>query len=112
MTREEAIDTLKNGFWWDRKRLDKAIDTAVSALRPVSRKQVKKVWGGAHWMGSADGYADGELVYDIWTCSNCGYVIDEEDNPDMLPQFCPKCYAAMTDKAVDMVMERLEKLHD
>lgn len=45
MTREEAIDTLKNGFWWDRKRLDKAIDTAVSALRPVSRKQVKKVWG-------------------------------------------------------------------
>lgn len=48
MTREEAIDTLKNGFWWDRKRLDKAIDTAVSALRPVSRKQVKKVWGGAN----------------------------------------------------------------
>lgn len=110
MTREEAIDTLKNGLWWDRKRLDEAIDTAISALRPVSREQVKKVWG-AHWMGSADGYADGELVYDIWTCSNCGYVIDEEDDPDMLLQFCPKCYAAMTDKAVEMVMERLEILY-
>ena len=30
----------------------------------------------------------------------------------MLPQFCPKCYAAMTDEAVQMVMERLEALKD
>ena len=82
-----------------------------TALRPVSREQVEKVWRG-EWMGSADGYADGELVYDTWECSHCGYVIDEEDDPDMLPQFCPKCYAAMTDKAVDMVMERLEALKD
>lgn len=29
MTREEAIDTLKNGLWWDRKQLDEAIDIAV-----------------------------------------------------------------------------------
>ena len=78
---------------------------ALTALRPVSREQVEKVWRG-EWMGSADGYADGELVYDTWECSHCGYVIDEEDDPDMLPQFCPKCYAAMTDEAVEMVMER------
>lgn len=39
MTREEAIDTLKNGLWWDRKQLDEAIDIAVSALRPVSRER-------------------------------------------------------------------------
>ena len=82
---------------------------ALKAIRPVSREQVEKVWRG-EWMGSADGYADGELVYDIWECSQCGYVIDEEDDPDMLPQFCPKCYAAMTDEAVQMVMERLEAL--
>lgn len=43
MTREEAIDTLKNGLWWDRKQLDEAIDIAVSALRPVSRERVKKI---------------------------------------------------------------------
>lgn len=47
MTREEAIDTLKNGLWWDRKQLDEAIDIAVSALRPVSRecgnKAAKKI---------------------------------------------------------------------
>lgn len=77
----------------------------------ITRDQVEKMWRG-EWIGSADGYADGELVYDIWECSECGYVIDEEDDPDMLPQFCPKCYAPMTDEAVDIVMERLEALKD
>ena len=81
------------------------------SLRGPTRERVEKVWRG-EWIGSADGYADGELVYDIWECSECGYVIDEEDDPDMLPQFCPKCYAPMTDEAVDIVMERLEALKD
>ena len=45
MTREEAIDTLKNGVWWDRKQLDEAIDIAVSALRPVSRPPEGEVDG-------------------------------------------------------------------
>ena len=88
-----------------------ALDLVLTALRPVSRERVEKVWKG-EWMGSGDGYADGELVYDTWTCSECGHVIDEEDDPDMLPQFCPKCYAAMTDEAVEMVMERMEALKD
>lgn len=87
------------------------VNAALSALCPVSREQMEKVWRG-EWMGSGDGYADGELVYDTWTCSECGHVIDEEDDPDMLPQFCPKCYAAMTDEAVEMLMDRLEALHD
>lgn len=87
------------------------LDVALSALLPVTREQVEKVWRG-EWVGSGDGYADGELVYDIWECSHCGYVIDEEDDPNMLPQFCPKCYAAMIDEAVDMVMERLEAMKD
>ena len=30
----------------------------------------------------------------------------------MLPQFCPKCYAAMTAEAVEMVMERLNQLEE
>lgn len=122
MTREEAIKQLEGLYdycenmrsgdndvaVWERDC--EAIKIALSALRPVSREQVEKVWRD-EWMGSADGYADGELVYDTWECSHCGYVIDEEDDPDMLPQFCPKCYAAMTDKAVEMVMERLEALY-
>ena len=41
MTREEAIDTLKNGLWWDRKQLDEAIDIAVSARSAGTRLQRK-----------------------------------------------------------------------
>ena len=133
MTREEAIAVLAESKWqnevmrdnpstfWashqmadgvkNAKRRIEALDVALSALRPVSREQVEKVWRG-EWMGSGDGYADGELVYDTWECSHCGHVIDEEDDPDMLPQFCPKCYAAMTDEAVEMVLERLEEMRN
>lgn len=124
MTREEAIEIFDQKGWWIAQKetftskqaeeiikLNDAVNFALTALRPVSRELVEKVWRG-EWVGSADGYADGELVYDIWECSQCGYVIDEEDDPDILPQFCPKCYAAMTDEAVEMVMERLEALKD
>ena len=118
MTREEAIEVLRRlpiGLMdlscEQKSDLTEALNIALAALRGPTREQVEKVWGG-EWIGSADGYADGELVYDIWECSECGYVIDEEDDPDMLPQFCPKCYAAMTDKAVDIVMKRLEELYE
>ena len=46
------------------------------------------------WEGTADGYADGELVYDTWTCSECGYTVDTDD-PDYLTKFCPNCGAKM-----------------
>ena len=127
MTREEAIDVLQEKHdeckaFYDlaahpeeaypgTKEYMEALQMALAALRGPTREQVEKVWRG-EWIGSADGYADGELVYDIWECSVCGYMTDEEDDPDMLPQFCPKCYAAMTDKAVDIVMKRLEELYE
>ena len=142
MTREEAIKVLKNGgikVCGEADRISEfiaALDVALDALIPPTREdeleaenrelkerivnwrnymaptreQVEKMRG--EWMGSADGYADGELVYDIWECSHCGYVIDEEDDPDMLPQFCPKCCSIMTDEALDMVMDRLEALNE
>ena len=118
MTREEAIDVLRRlpiGLMdlscEQKSDLTEALNIALAALRGPTREQAEKVWGG-EWIGSADGYADGELVYDIWECSECGYVIDEEDDPDMLPQFCPKCYAAMTDEAVEIIMQRLEALYE
>lgn len=46
------------------------------------------------WEGTADGYADGVLVYDTWTCSECGYTFDTDD-PDDLTKFCPNCGAKM-----------------
>lgn len=116
MTREEAIELLRDTPIDIRSTREDDIHTlyataqmmAIDALRPVSRERMKKMRG--EWMGSADGYADGELVYDMWECSHCGYVIDEEDDPDMLPQFCPKCCSIMTDEAVEIMLKRMEAL--
>ena len=81
---------------------------ALSALRPVSREQVEKAWRG-EWQYHPEDYD--ELT---WTCSRCGEVwtlIDgtpDDNNMD----FCPACGSPMTDEAVDMVMERLNKLEE
>lgn len=37
----------------------------------------------------ADGYADGELVYDMGYCPNCDYFFDVENEPHFT--FCPSC---------------------
>lgn len=48
------------------------------------------------WIGEGDGYADGELVYDVWHCSECNYCIDDgTDDADLLPNYCPNCGAKM-----------------
>ena len=48
------------------------------------------------WEGEGDGYADGEIVLDVWHCSQCGYCIDDgTDNQDCLPKYCPNCRAKM-----------------
>ena len=79
-----------------------ALDLALSALRPVSREQVKKVWRG-EWVG-----VPSMGVYDT-VCSKCGYCpgIRFWDS-----DFCPHCGAPMTDEAVEIVVERLEALED
>lgn len=72
----------------------------LDTLRPVSREQVEKVWRG-EWVG-----VPSMGVYDT-VCSKCGYC------PGIRfwsSDFCPNCGAPLTDKAVDMVMERLEAL--
>lgn len=45
----------------------------------------------AQWIGEADGYADGELVYDMWYCSNCDYCEDNDEMPWY--NYCPSCGA-------------------
>ena len=84
------------------------LDTILSALRPVSKEQVEKVWRG-EWNYSHTTETD---HFAVVKCSKCGheafaialYVKDEN--------FCPHCGAPMTDEAVQMVMERLEALKD
>ena len=91
-------ETLKHAF----DLTDETVDTLLTALRPVSREQVEKVWRG-EWVGVPN-----MGVYDT-ACSKCGYCpgISFWDS-----DFCPNCGAPMTDEAVEMVMERMEALKD
>lgn len=48
------------------------------------------------WDGEGDGLADGEIVLDVWYCSECGHCIDDgTDDPCVLPNYCPNCGAKM-----------------
>lgn len=110
MTREEAITILQEKYDYCKSFYDlaahpeedypemakylQALQIALTALRPVSRE----AWT-AEWTVDEVGHK----------CSKCGeYLPDGEDVRK--PQFCPECGRAMTDEAVDMVMERLEAL--
>jgi len=77
-----------------------ALKIAIAALRPVSREQMEKVWRG-EWEHT---HSIDNLWTEVWVCSHCGF---EDDNGDCF-DFCPACGKAMTDEAVEMVIERLE----
>ena len=118
MTREEAIALLNEQYETCKRIYDcsadqrksypnvpqfmEALGMALTALRPVSREQVEKVWRG--------GWEPGNPI-----CPICGKNkfdgLDADIWADWMPNFCPHCGAPMTDEAVQMVMERMEALH-
>ena len=112
MTREEAIEELERllRHWdlidegiYDLSEHDQdAVEFAISALRPVSREQVEKVWRGEWHSHYKSGIHAGNGV----VCSEC----DMWNN--RAAHFCPACGAPMTDEAVQMVMERMEAMHE
>lgn len=68
-------------------------DKLEAALLGLTSSDVVPVVHG-RWQGTADGYADGELVYDMWECSVCGFDADgAEEKPCW--DFCPNCGAKM-----------------
>ena len=92
-------------------------EIALSALRPVSRELVEKVWRSEwEWYDEEVGSPLEGTERDWgWRCSKCKVVLpDDFDDPDNPPamRFCQWCGAPMTDEAVQMVMERLEALND
>ena len=121
MTREEAIALLNEQYETCKRIYDcsadqrksypnvpqfmEALGMALSALRPVSREQVEKVWRG-EWIWDTSG------LYPKPVCSKCGEEPYRRSNHTSdLPNYCPKCGAPMTDEAVEMAMKRLEALY-
>ena len=109
MTREEAIKILQyrrnivsnaDAEWCVNETI--ALDLALSALRPVGREQVEKVWRG-EWKHYLPPLGAGDVQC---RCTRCGRT------PDVETPFCAWCGAPMTDEAAQMVMERLEALYE
>jgi len=119
MTREEAIALLNEQYETCKRIYDcsadqrksypnvpqfmEALGMALSALRPVSREQVEKVWRG-EWIVQQDEHKE----Y-IKRCAKCGFPISGWWGAD---KFCANCGAPMTDEAVEMVMKRWEGMKD
>ena len=80
-------------------------ETQTPTLRPITREQVEKVWKG-EWIIPT---IIGGRAYNIPHCSACNGV---PCGTDEHTRFCAHCGAPMTDKAVDMVMERLEEVQN
>ena len=111
MTREEANEILEDWnlcHYTPSREAAEAVISAldpleiISALRPVSREQVEKVWRGV-WKHYLPPLGAGNIQC---RCTKCGRT------PDVETPFCAWCGAPMTDEAVEMVMERLEALKD
>lgn len=112
MTREEAIEELERLLrHWDDLENDKrcfwgydkeAVALALSALRPVSREQVEKVFSGCDFCKiELDDYPY-IVAHSDYSSSDTCYE----------PSFCPVCGRPITDEAVDIIMRRLETLYE
>lgn len=101
--REEAIQIVEyaRAFNSENTPLMRALDYMISALRPVSREQVEKVWKG-EWKHYLPPLGAGDVQC---RCTRCGMT------PDAETPFCAWCGAPMTDEAVQMVIERMEALY-
>ena len=80
-------------------RFENGCDTlredAADAIEKLSAINDQKMIG--EWFGEADGYSDGELVYDTWSCGCCGkYFPEWDEKPDW--NYCPNCGADMRDE--------------
>ena len=108
MTREEAIERYEGirytvaCFTGSKKDCD-AVDMAFSALRPVSREQVEKVWPGCEACKDAS-LAIGE----VWLYGTFEGHIDVSGNL----HYCPNCGRPITPVAKERQRERLEALKD
>ena len=112
MTREEALEELERLLrHWDDLENDKrcfwgydkeAVALALSALRPITREQVKKMRG--EWI--IEDACDGDRRK---KCSLCNQPISGWWGRD---RFCANCGSPMTDEAVETIMKRMEEMRN
>lgn len=128
MTRKEAIKVLKNGgieVCGEADRISEfiaALDVALDALIPPtreneleaeSRELKERIVNWRKYMAPTR-----EQVEKVWRgcekCNGAGEYSRYAENLTkiLLAKYCPHCGRPLTDKAVEMVMERLEALNE
>lgn len=118
MTREEIIKSYENAVVAsglaaaagneDAAKSYELFKAGLSALRPVSREQVEKVWRGCSWCNN-----EGKKPKN-WECSlidDRGFSVVVGDEVVWTnAEFCPVCGKPLTDEAVDIMLKRMEAL--
>lgn len=103
MTREEAIKFAEHAVnMTDIPEVKEFYRMAAAALTPPTQEQVNKVWRG-EWLD----YRETSFGVPKRLCSRCGSGFIGFDT-----KFCENCGAPMTDEAVQMVMERINKMEE
>ena len=129
MNREEAINRIENHMEvhgigeYPHIALKEALDMAITALRPVSRERVEKVWPGCD-ICRGDKKIKSDNFCGASTMQIVGDSIDLRGDekkikffghiyaPSFSVRFCPFCGKPLTDEAVDMVMEKINNMEE
>ena len=121
ITRENAIEVLSklpailNGLSNEQKRdLTEALELAVYALHPVSRESVRRLYTGCDNCRTCCDTCENMYAWDKYgkpqECTDCkesGYLNYSPDS-----NFCENCGKPLTDKAMDILIEKLEALYE
>ena len=114
MTREEArieLQAMKDTFEEYEpggSRCQMTLKVALSALRPVSREQVERMFPGCPYCKSdSEGYVQKFGAYSIQN----GELTTGHCKPQKI-NFCPHCSRPLIDEAVDMMLEKWRVLYD
>lgn len=125
MTREEAaikscedrIKHLENApvHYYGKRQRERTIElerVKIAALTPPTQEQVKRVWGGCRSCKSCRSCVFSIHELKDLPCKKCDPNAECELTEYKPSNFCPICGKPLTDEAVQMVMERMEALHE
>ena len=128
MTRKEAIALLNEQYETCKRIYDcsadqrksypnvpqfmEALGMALTTLRPVSREQVEKVFPGCRSCKSCRSCVFSIHAIKDMPCKKCDPNAEGVLTEYKPSKFCPVCGKPLTDEAVQMVMERMEALHE